>query len=143
MTAPLSVRRLAPKRLLTAFGLTPLLSGFYPAVFLAEPMTMPIGLIAAYASALLLGLPLILLFERRNWRTWWHFTIGGAACAVPAVILYGIVGAPEHLPRFGLLAVLAVLAWGGSSGLIFWLLGVAGDAPVTWRSLFDTIPGKH
>src|SRR5271154_1014322 len=92
--------KLDAKRLLTAFGLTPLLSGFYPAIFLAEPMTMPIGLVVAYASALLFGLPLIMLFDRRYWLTWWHFTIGGAACAIPAVILYGHLGHPEHLPHF-------------------------------------------
>jgi hypothetical protein len=143
MTATLSIRKLEPRRLLTAFALTPLLSGFYPAIFLAEPMTMPIGLVVAYASALLFGLPLLLMFDRRQWRTWWHFTIGGAICAVPAMMVYGIVGTPEHLPRFGPLAASAVLGWGASSGMVFWLLGIAGDTPVSWRSLFDTIPSKH
>src|SRR4030081_3862416 len=51
-------------RLLTAFALTPLLSGFYPAIFLAEPSILPLGLALAYASTLLFGIPMVIYFDR-------------------------------------------------------------------------------
>jgi hypothetical protein len=135
--------RLDPKRLFTAFTLTPLLSGFYPAVFLAEPSVMPIGLVLAYASATLLGLPLVMLFDRRHWHGWWQFALGGLACALPTVLLYAFAPNPEHLQPFGPLPALSVLTWGACSGVVFWLLGVAGDSPVSLRSLFDPLPPKH
>jgi hypothetical protein len=69
------------RRLLTAFALTPLLAGFYPAIFLAEPAIMPLGLLVAYISTVLLGIPLVLYFDRRRYREWWMYVAGGAACA--------------------------------------------------------------
>jgi hypothetical protein len=50
--APPAARKpLERKRLVTAFMLTPLLAGFYPAIFMAEPSVMPIGLALSYVSA--------------------------------------------------------------------------------------------
>jgi len=40
------------RRLLTAFAVTPLLAGFYPAIFLAEPSIMPLGLLLGVVMAL-------------------------------------------------------------------------------------------
>jgi hypothetical protein len=131
------------KRLFTAFTLTPLLAGFYPAIFLAEPSVMPIGLVLAYASAAAFGIPLVLFFfVRRAVRDWWQYAIGGAICALPAVILYALVKTPDHLMPFGVVPGIEVLLWGGSSGLVFWMLGIAGDSPVSLRSLFDPAPPK-
>jgi Na+/melibiose symporter-like transporter len=131
------------KRLFTAFTLTPLLSGFYPAIFLAEPSVMPIGLLLAYASAALFGVPLVVWFSRRVVREWWLYAIGGAACSVPTVLLYAFAPTPEHMLPFGIVPVLSVLIWGASSGVVFWMLGVAGDSPVSLRSLFDPLPPKR
>ncbi len=136
---PEQPQRLDVRRLWMAFALTPLLSGFYPALFLAEPAVMPIGLVLAYLSAGLFGLPLVLLFDRRHWRSWWQFAIGGAVCALPTLLLYAALGSPEHLQPFGAFPALGLLFWGCTSGLVFWLLGVAGETPVTFRSLFDPI----
>jgi hypothetical protein len=130
------------KRLFTAFVLTPLLAGFYPAIFLAEPSIMPIGLVLAYVSAFLFGVPLVLWFSRRGVRDWKLYTLGGSACALPTVLLYGFAPTPEHLQPFGVVPVLAVLLWGASSGVVFWMLGVAGDSPVSLRTLFDPLPPK-
>jgi hypothetical protein len=131
------------KRLFTAFALTPLLAGFYPAIFLAEPSVMPISMVLAYVSAVVLGIPLVALFDRHRARNWWLFGLGGAACAIPTVLLYAYAGTPEHLQPFGMVPVIAVLLWGASSGVVFWMVGVAGDSPVSLRSLFDPLPPRH
>jgi len=60
---PVDALPLDRKRLFSAFALTPLLSGFYPAIFLAEPSIMPIGLLLAYASTALFGIPLVIYFN--------------------------------------------------------------------------------
>ena len=55
------------KRLFTAFCLTPLLAGFYPAIFLAEPSLMLVGLVLAYVSTAVFGIPLVAYFDRASW----------------------------------------------------------------------------
>jgi hypothetical protein len=130
------------RRLLTAFALTPLLAGFYPAIFLAEPALMPVGLIVAYISTVLFGIPLVIYFDRRRIRNWWMYIIGGTACALPTVLLYWLAPLPVYLVPFGLTPVLGLLLWGGSSGIVFWMIGVAGDSAVSLRTLFDPVSSK-
>jgi hypothetical protein len=125
------------RRLVTAFALTPLLSGFYPAIFLAAPEIMPLSLLLAYASTMLLGIPLVLYFSHRGMREWWMYLAGGCACALPTVILYALAPLPSYLAPFGVGPVAGLLFWGGSSGVVFWMIGVAGDSAVSFRSLFD------
>jgi hypothetical protein len=127
------------KRLFTAFLLTPMLAGFYPAMFLGEPTILPLGLVLAYVSATVFGIPLIILFDRRRVRDWWLFMIGGVVCALPTVILYAFAPTPEHLDPFGWVPLLQVVLWGASSGLLFWMVGVAGDTPVNVTTLFDPL----
>jgi hypothetical protein len=130
------------RRLLTAFALTPLLAGFYPAIFLAEPSIMPLGLLLAYASTVLFGIPLVIYFDRRNVREWWMYIAGGTACSLPTVALYALAPLPDHLQPFGPMPVLGLLFWGGSSGIVFWMIGIAGDSAVSLRSLFDPVSSK-
>jgi hypothetical protein len=130
------------KRLFTAFVLTPLLAGFYPAIFLAEPTVMPIGLLLSYASTVLFGIPLVLVFDRRGVREWWMYVVGGAICSVPTVILYALVPPPDHLLPFGPIPVLGLLFWGASSGIVFWMIGIAGDSAVSLHTLFNPIERK-
>jgi hypothetical protein len=130
------------KRLFTAFALTPLLAGFYPAIFLAEPSIMPIGLLLSYASTVLFGIPLVMYFDRRGVREWWMYIAGGTACSLPTVLLYAFAPLPDHLQPFGPVPVLALLLWGGSSGIVFWMIGISGDSAVSLRSLFDPVSSK-
>jgi hypothetical protein len=130
------------KRLFTAFAMTPLLAGFYPAIFLGEPSIMPVGLLLAYASTVLFGIPLVMYFDRRGVREWWMYIAGGTACSLPTVLLYAWAPLPDHLQPFGLIPVLALLFWGGSSGIVFWMIGVTGDSPVSLRTLFDPVSSK-
>jgi hypothetical protein len=127
------------RRLLTAFALTPLLAGFYPAIFLAEPSLMPVGLVVSYLSAALFGIPLVLYFDRSGLGKWWMYILGGAACSVPTVILYSMATPPEHMLPFGPIPVLGLLLWGASSGIVFWMIGVAGSSSFDLRSVFDPI----
>jgi hypothetical protein len=126
-----------------AFALTPLLSGFYPAIFLAAPEMMPMSLVLAYASTVLFGLPLVVYFNRRSVREWWMYVAGGMACAVPTVILYALAPLPSYLLPFGLVPVLGLLFWGASSGIVFWMIGIAGDSAVSLRTLFDPISSRR
>ena len=139
---PVGVEPLDWKRLFTAFCLTPLLAGFYPAIFMAEPSLMPIGLVLAYASTVVFGIPLVAYFDRRGIRQWYLYIAGGTACSVPTVFLYALAPLPEHLQPFGAMPVLSVLLWGGSSGIVFWMIGIAGDSAVSLRSLFDPVSSK-
>jgi hypothetical protein len=139
---PSEVQPLDRRRLLTAFALTPLLAGFYPAIFLAEPSIMPYGLLLAYASTALFGIPLLIYFDRRQVREWWMYIAGGTACSLPTVLLYALAPLPDHLLPFGPIPTLGLLFWGGSSGIVFWMIGVAGDSPVSLRTLFDPLSSR-
>jgi hypothetical protein len=130
------------RRLFTAFCLTPLLAGFYPAIFLAEPSLMPIGLVLAYASTVLFGIPLVAYFDHRGVREWYMYVVGGSACSIPTVLLYAFAPLPDHLQPFGAIPAVGVLVWGASSGIVFWMIGVAGDSAVSLRSLFDPVSSK-
>jgi hypothetical protein len=131
------------RRLFTAFCLTPLLAGFYPAIFLAEPSLMLVGLVLAYVSTAVFGIPLVAYFDHRGVREWYMYILGGTACSLPTVLLYAFVAPlPDHLQPFGVVPVLGVLIWGASSGIVFWMIGIAGDSAVSLRSLFDPISSK-
>ncbi len=124
------------------FALTPMLSGFYPAIFLAEPSVMPLGFLLAYTPAIFVGLPLVLWLDRRFWRSWWQFAAAGGACALPAILLYALATPPAHLQPFGLFPALGLLFLGCASGIAFWLIAVTGETPVSLRSLFDPLVTK-
>jgi hypothetical protein len=131
------------RRLFTAFCLTPLLAGFYPAIFLAEPSLMLVGLVLAYVSTAVFGIPLVAYFDHRGVREWYMYILGGTACSLPTVLLYAFVAPlPDHLQPFGVVPVLGVLIWGASSGIVFWMIGIAGESAVSLRSLFDPISSK-
>src|SRR5438552_4521116 len=107
-TRPDGAPSLHRRRLVTAFALTPLLAGFYPALFMAEPAVMPLGLLLAYVSTLLFGIPLVFYFDRRGLREWWMYLAGGATCVVPTIILYALAPLPTYLLPFGWIPVLGL-----------------------------------
>jgi hypothetical protein len=100
---------------------------------------MPIGLGISYVSAVLFGIPLVLYFNRRGQRRWGMYIIGGAVCSLPTVLLYSMVSPPDHLLPFGPIPVLGLLLWGASSGIVFWMIGIAGSTSFDLRSVFDPI----
>jgi hypothetical protein len=104
---------------------------------------MPIGLALAYASTLLFGIPLVMFFDRQGVREWWMYIVGGVLCALPTILLYAFVPPPEHFLPFGPIPALGLLFWGGASGIVFWMIGIAGDSPVSLRSLFDPTERKR
>jgi hypothetical protein len=130
------------RRLVTAFALTPLLAGFYPAVFMAEPAVMPLGLLLAYVSTVLFGIPLVFYFDRRGIREWWMYIAGGTACSLPTILLYALAPLPQYLLPFGFVPVVGLLLWGASSGIVFWMIGIAGDSAVSLRTLFDPVSSR-
>ncbi len=123
------------RRVVLGFALTPMLPAFYATLFFAQPWAFPYGIALAYPSALLLGLPLYLGLRRRQRLGWWQLSLVGMVCAIPAVLAYRCAGTPPHLQPFDWLGAFYLEAWGAFAGLSFWLLAVAGTAPVTVRVL--------
>jgi hypothetical protein len=123
-------------RIAFAFAFTPLLAPFYAAVLFGRPWALPIGLALSYPTALLIGVPIVALLLRRRWTGWWAFVATGIFCTVPVVVAYAWVpGALAEVEAFSMLNGAIVIAWGAFSGFCFWLLGVAGDSPVTLRTI--------
>jgi hypothetical protein len=127
------------QRALLGFALSPMLPAFYATLFFAQPWAFPYGILLAYPSALLIGLPLYLVLRRHQRLGWWQLCLVGMVCAAPSVIAYRHIGTPPHLEPFEWLSALYLEAWGGFAGLGFWLLSVAGSSPVTVRVLFGII----
>ena len=124
------------QRIAFAFAFTPLLAPFYAAVLFGHPWALPIGLALSYPTALLIGVPIVALLMRRRWTSWWVFVATGIFCAVPIVVAYACFpGAVPEVEAFNVLNGVSVIAWGAFSGFCFWLLGVAGDSPVTLRTI--------
>jgi hypothetical protein len=137
--APVS-RRDALRRALLAFALVPMLPAFYSAIFFAQPWALPYGLLLAYPTAWLLGVPAFLLLRHRGWLQWWQFALAGGLCSLPAVALYWRHGAPPQLEPFSVLNAFYFAGWGVFAGLCFWLLAVAGAAPVSVRTILGFEP---
>jgi hypothetical protein len=123
-------------RVLLGFALAPLLPGFYATLFFAQPWAFPIGLGLSYPTALLVGLPLFLGFRRQGWLAWWQMMLCGLLASLPLLLLYRLHGAPPHLQDFDWFNALVLEGWGAFTGLVFWLLAIAGAAPPSLRILF-------
>ena len=127
-------------RLLIAFSVTPFLPAFYGALLFGQPWALPFGVAAAYPAALVIGLPLVTVARKFDYRQWWAFVAIGLICALPVLIVYAGLPSMPNLPPFDLANGLLVLAWGVFSGACFWLIGIAGDTPLRVRDLFDVGP---
>ena len=133
-------KRVDWRRVVLAFCVTPVLPAFYGALFMAQPWLLPIGLAVGYPSELIVGLPAFLVMRRRQWLGWWQFVLAGILCAIPAVFGYWFVGSVPHLQEFDAVAALALCGGGALGGAVFWLLGLAGESPLSWRNFFDLGP---
>ena len=130
-------------RVILAFCLSPLLPAFYGTLLFAQPWALPIGLIIAYPSAILFGVPSFLWLRRHLKQRWWAFATWGALCAMPALLLYSIRRDVPHLESFSASNGAALVGWGAFAGLCFWLLGIAGDTPLRWRDVLDMGPPSN
>ncbi|HZP65100.1 MAG TPA: hypothetical protein VFB32_02215 [Rudaea sp.] len=127
-------------RLALAFGLAPLLPAFYSAIFFAEPWILPIGLAAACASEAFVGVPMFVWLRRRGWLGAWQFTAAGAVCALPALTEFWWLGSVPHLAPFAWPDALLLPTLGAFAGACFWLLGIAGKAPLRFKDVFGPSP---
>jgi hypothetical protein len=79
----------------------------------------------AYASALLFGVPIFLLFRRLRWLRLWHVISGSVLCGIPFAVFEFQQTRMAHAPIevsirwFGSTLVFSLLA-----GAIFWLVAV-------------------
>lgn len=140
---PVQAAAIDRRRLALALLLTPLLAPFYSAILFERPWDLPYGLIATYAGALLLGLPGSCWLLRHRRKGVGAFAMLGAVCSLPGMLLYSQWPGPTHLQQFGFDNAAVILGWSIGSGVAFWLIGIAGDAPLTLRSLFDLGPPER
>jgi hypothetical protein len=124
------------RRVAFAALFTPLLAPFYAAVLFGHPWALPIGLMLSYPAASLIGLPTLALLARNKRRIgYWQCVAIGMLCSLPAIIAYDCFDLPTDLQIFDFAGALSLIAWGAFSGFCFWLLGIAGDSPVTLRTI--------
>jgi hypothetical protein len=123
------------RRIAFALLFTPLLAPFYAAILSARPWLLPIGLLLSYPTAVLIGAPTVFLLARKIKVEWWHCVALGMLCSMPAIIAYACAILPPDVDAYSTANAVIVIAWGAFSGLCFWLLGVAGDSPVTLRTI--------
>jgi hypothetical protein len=116
-----------PSRVVLAFVLTPALPAFYAAMFFAQPWAFLVGTLFSYPAALLLGIPMYRLLKHFGHLGWWQLAGCGAVCAAPLLVTYWYIGRPARFEPFDLTNGLYVEAWGIFAGLVFWLIGVAGN----------------
>lgn len=127
--------KLQKRRMTLGLVIAPMLPGFYSTLLFGQPWAFPIGLLLSYPTALLFGMPLLLVFSRRNWLAWWQLGLCGAICVLPLQFLYWRVQVPPHLEAFTLLNALLLEGWGVFAGFVFWLLAIAGTTAIGWREL--------
>ena len=126
------------RRVAFAALFTPLLAPFYAAVLFGHPWVLPIGLMLSYPAAFLIGLPILALLARNKRRIgYWQCVAIGMLCSLPAIVAYGWLDLPADPEVFDLAGAFSVIAWGAFSGFCFWLLGIAGDSPVTLRTIMS------
>jgi hypothetical protein len=81
-----------------------------------------VGILYAYPSAILVGLPLYVLMKHaRGTVSFWHFVGGGVASALPG--LYFVL-APENVPYFQRtwpVDTVLCLTAGAAAGVVLWL----------------------
>ena len=81
-------------------------------------------LIIGYTTMLLFGAPLIWLFVRKGWVSWWQSVLGGMLAASLFLLLWFGTSTWEHFLLNGLR--LTVHAWvlAAAGGLAFWLIAL-------------------
>lgn len=82
-------------------------------------LAFPVVLVAGTAF----GLPMLLLFRKLRWLSWWHAMIGGALCAAPLVLYYLSIN-PGHTEHVGLYNSVYAIGLGSLGGLVAWVVGV-------------------
>lgn len=119
-----------PRRVLIAFLIAP---GAVPALLAIQSATRgfhddwrlaAVIALFTYGAALVLGLPMYLLFRSRGWLRWWHCVLGGASVAA-LVVLVGTLRAGGVAGLYWLPAYLLI---GAVSGVLFWLVALSGGA---------------
>jgi hypothetical protein len=97
-----------------------LLSG--TGIWCGLPFVWIFGVPMAVVSALVLGIPLLILFRKFQLTQWWQYTTGGALASIP---LWYYFAQPFSSPRWqasGFFDSLNYLGTGMFAGLFFWLL---------------------
>ena len=132
--------RLSARRVAFATLFTPLLAQFYAALLFAHPWALPIGLILSYPAAFLIGVPVLGLLARKRRVGCGSCVAIGVLCSIPAVVAYACFDPPLDIEAFSVRGASGLIGWGAFSGFCFWLLGIAGDSPVTLRTIMTAGP---
>jgi hypothetical protein len=88
--------------------------------FTGDGKVIAIAIQFSYMPALLLGIPLFLLFLYRGWGRWWHFLLGGIGIgAVEALFVHFMI------ITLDLWAIPVWAVGGGVCAVLFWAIAVA------------------
>ena len=113
------------RRTVAAFLAAPIIAVAISSVVLgpAYMLGIIIGAPIAYASALLLGPPLLLLLRAAGALAWSHFAVGGALAALPVLCFYLIPG-NTHTELYGPLESAFLISVGAVGGFVFWFIAI-------------------
>jgi hypothetical protein len=112
-------------RLFIAIILTPLLLKapyFIPPYETYTLWWLRLELLFSYTGMVLFGIPLIFLFIRKRWLSWWQVTLGATLAAGFLVTGYFLLSNWQHFLQSGLGITAYGLLSGAISGLVFWLI---------------------
>jgi hypothetical protein len=65
----------------------------------------------------------------------WHCAALGMLCSAPAIVAEARATIPPNVAAYSSANAEIVITWGAFSGFCFWLLDVAGDFPLTLRTI--------
>ena len=72
-----------------------------------------------YGAALILGIPALFFFRRRDWHRWWQYALAGVAIGLAFLLLLRVVDSRGSVD----LSVLLFFAGGGAaSTTLFWIV---------------------
>ena len=86
------------------------------------------GSMVAYPAAVVLGVPMFLVFRRRGWLSWWQVSLGGTGLGLIAAPVLQVVFGSTLVPIFVLMMI------GLLGGMTFWLLALHRNGPLMGAS---------
>lgn len=86
------------------------------------------GGLFAYPVAILLGVPLLLVFRKKRWLGWWQVTLGGFVTGILSTVIWSLFAGVSWETALFMLLFCGV---GVMSALAFWAIAVFRNAALT------------
>lgn len=92
-------------------------------------------LVIGYTAMLLFGVPLVWLFIRKRWLSWWQSVLGGLIAVSLFLVLWFVTSPWEYFVLNGLSLTLSTLLLAAIGGFVFWVIAL-------WRNSRFTGPNN-